>query len=135
MESWHYGMAASKIRFSLLLALAASAASPAEPPRDEICLSCHQGAVASNPKSPHLQPPPRCASCHGDGSKHAGTGDPKLIRSFKGKPAADVCVTCHQEQHVAEWKASRHAQVGVDCIDCHAIHVMKNPKDSCKSCH
>lgn len=124
---------------SLLLALAAlpatSAAGVTEPAPSEVCLSCHRTAVTANSKSPHLQPPPRCESCHGDGSKHAETGDPKAIRSFKGKPAADACMSCHQDQHITEWKASRHAQVGVDCIDCHVIHTAKDPKESCRGCH
>jgi hypothetical protein len=78
----------------------------------------------------------RCAACHGDGSRHVETeGDPQAIRSFKGKPAAEVCVPCHQSPHVAEWKASRHAQVGVDCIDCHAVHTARDPGRSCKNCH
>ena len=105
-------------------------------PGNEACLSCHQEAVARNPESPHWKAPAvRCESCHGDGAKHAAEGDPKAIRSFKGKPAAEVCRTCHKDRHVEEWKASRHAQVGIDCIDCHAIHTVKDPKKSCQECH
>lgn len=131
-----------RVSILLSLALLAPAAPPpaAEPQKagptgDDVCLSCHGGAVARNPESPHLRPPPRCEPCHGDGSKHAETGDPKAIRSFKSQPAAEVCVACHQSPHVAEWKASRHAQVGVDCIDCHAVHTRKDPQQACKGCH
>jgi hypothetical protein len=128
---------------SLLLVLALPAltrsqdAAPekAAPSGDDACLSCHGEAVAGDPQSPHLRPPPSCEPCHGDGSKHAKTGDPKAIRSFKSQPAAEICVTCHQSRHVADWKASRHAQVGVDCIDCHAVHTLRDPQQTCKGCH
>jgi hypothetical protein len=138
-----------RFRMPLLLALLAAwtalfSGRPAvsETVGNEACLSCHREAVARNPESPHLRAPAagqasavNCESCHGEGAKHAADGDPKAIRSFKGKPAADVCGTCHQSPHVAEWKASRHAQVGVDCIDCHAVHSVKDPKKSCQECH
>jgi hypothetical protein len=107
----------------------------AEPSGNEVCLSCHEKTAAGNPESPHLRSPVRCDSCHGDGAKHAETGDPKAIRSFKSHPAAEVCMSCHKSRHVADWKASRHAQVGVDCIDCHAVHALKDPKQACKGCH
>jgi hypothetical protein len=99
------------------------------------CLSCHEQATARNPDSPHFKAPVSCESCHGDGVRHAETGDPKLIRSFKGNPAAETCVTCHDDQHVKEWKTSRHRQVAVDCADCHAVHGVKDAKAACSSCH
>jgi hypothetical protein len=120
---------------AIILALLSSSAVAADPVANEVCLACHGGVQAGNPASPHLKAPVRCESCHGDGARHAETGDPKLIRSFKGKPAAEVCTTCHQDQHVAEWKASRHHEVGIDCADCHTAHLQSDPKDSCKRCH
>lgn len=129
-------------RLFACLALLALAAFPglskppkAEPAGNEACLSCHEKTAAGNPDSPHLRSPVRCEACHGDGSKHAETGDPKTIRSFKGHPAAELCMSCHQSRHVADWKASRHAQVGVDCIDCHSVHSRKDPQQACKGCH
>jgi hypothetical protein len=119
----------------IVLILLPSAAFAADPVANEVCLTCHDHATTGHPSSPHFKAPLRCESCHGDGAKHAESGDPKLIRSFKGKPAADTCTSCHKDQHVAEWKASRHHEVGVDCADCHAVHVQKDPKASCKSCH
>lgn len=99
------------------------------------CLSCHEQATARNPDSPHFKASVSCESCHGDGARHAEAGDPKLIRSFKGNPAAETCVTCHDDQHVKEWKASRHRQVAVDCADCHLVHRVKDAKAACSSCH
>jgi hypothetical protein len=121
----------------LNLAVLPGAAAPpqAEPVGNEVCLSCHEKIAAGYPESPHLKPPVRCESCHGDGAKHAETGDPKAIRSFKSQPAAAVCTGCHKSRHIEEWKASRHAQVGVDCIDCHDVHTRKDPQQSCKGCH
>jgi len=120
----------------LLIAAAILPLSPAAlAVENDTCLTCHPQVATGNPRSPHLRPPVRCESCHGDGARHAESADPKLIRSFKGNPAAAVCTTCHQDQHVAEWKASRHHEVGIDCADCHAVHAEKNPKETCKSCH
>jgi hypothetical protein len=125
-----------------LLLLTAFPASSA-PVEDVVCLSCHPNARAQNSESPHLKTrsaeeksPVSCETCHGDGARHVQEGGgAKSIRSFKGHPAAEVCMTCHQSKHVADWKASRHAQVSVDCIDCHAIHRVKDPQKACKDCH
>jgi hydroxylamine dehydrogenase len=38
--------------------------------------------------------------------------------------AGKACITCHQERtpgQVSDWADSRHAHVGVSCIDCHAV--------------
>jgi predicted CXXCH cytochrome family protein len=65
----------------------------------------------------------------------------------RGAKAADACVTCHQKsspQVVADWKASRHAPMGVGCVDCHgdAHKSAADPKlarmptpDTCGQCH
>lgn len=128
-------MSALSILLALLLLCTSGAASGTDPATGNDCLSCHEQAITRNPESPHFKAPQRCESCHGDGSRHAETGDPKLIRGFSGKPAAEVCVTCHDDQHITEWKASRHREVGVDCADCHATHVVKDAKTSCQNCH
>lgn len=123
----------------LLLALlpwAGVAVLATEPAAADACLSCHEQAVTRHPASPHFKAPVLCGSCHGDGARHAETGEAKLIRGFKGgQPAAAVCTTCHTGQHITEWKASRHYQVGVDCVDCHTVHLVKDVKESCKGCH
>jgi len=65
----------------------------------------------------------------------------------KGAKAADACVTCHARsspQVVADWKASRHAVVGVGCVDCHGDDhkAATDPKaarmptpETCAGCH
>ena len=123
----------------ILITFPASAAAV----EDAVCLTCHPNARSQNPESPHLlvrsaeeKPPVSCEACHGDGGRHVQEGGgAKSIRSFKGQPAAEVCMTCHHSKHVADWKASRHAQVSVDCIDCHTIHRIKDPQKACKDCH
>jgi len=62
-------------------------------------------------------------------------------------PAADACVACHQGTSpniVADWKASRHAALGVGCTECHgADHTKKDDAsraklptpDTCARCH
>jgi hypothetical protein len=63
------------------------------------------------------------------------------------KPAPDACVGCHQTTSptiVADWKASRHAALGVGCTDCHGGEhhtrddakkaLLPNP-DTCARCH
>ena len=132
-------------RISVLAALLLLTALPARPApvEDPVCLSCHPDARKQNPESPHLRAaspedksPIHCESCHGDGARHVQEGGgASSIRSFKGHGAADVCTTCHKSKHVADWKTSRHAQVSVDCIDCHAIHRVKDPRKACQDCH
>ncbi len=71
-------------------------------------------------------------------------------RAAAGKPAA--CITCHEKRDpgiVGQWRESRHAEVDVGCIDCHAakpadpdgfkhegatIAVLVTPND-CAGCH
>ncbi len=39
-------------------------------------------------------------------------------------PQAKQCIQCHSDKtpgHVNDWKQSRHAHVGVSCIDCHSV--------------
>ncbi len=69
--------------------------------RKSTCDSCHR---------PHEEPsvePSECGDCHDDiHTTHASAG----------KEPAQVCTTCHQEQH-ARSEAARHS-----CADCHADH-------------
>ncbi len=55
-------------------------------------------------------------------------GDLSHVRSIvidRGLTAAGKeCVSCHQQYNpgiINDWKNSRHAHVGVSCIDCHAV--------------
>ncbi len=68
------------------------------------------------------------------------------------KAADDACVTCHEQQSAAlvkQWRASRHSEFGVSCLDCHTakegevdawkhrgewISTLVTPRD-CGKCH
>jgi len=118
------------------------------------CLGCHdqapvnlifQGpmAVSGDPRTPFGQQ--GCETCHGPSADHAAqkTGpDGKLILPpvlFK-KPKIDagrdvspvaertaVCLTCHENGLRMNWKGSQMESNGVTCVNCHTVHVMKDP--------
>lgn len=60
-----------------------------------------------------------CESCHGPGSLHVDSQDPKDIRF----PSTADCLACHDSRrsHLA-WTGSDHAKGGVLCSDCHDPH-------------
>ncbi len=67
-----------------------------------------------------------CEACHGPGSKHAESMDPKdIIQPAKVAPAlADkMCLGCHanQKTHVGRVMGS-HARNQVACVACHTVH-------------
>ena len=65
----------------------------------------------------------------------------------KSAASSDACVTCHQKSSpgvVADWKASRHAAMGVGCTECHgSAHLKKEDAkqaamptpETCGACH
>ena len=66
------------------------------------CFECHTtgygkpGGFRSEQETPHLKDA-GCEACHGPGSTHCETGDPKDI---KGKLVAKDCETCHNPERV-----------------------------------
>jgi len=76
--------------------------------QDEIntCYECHTtgyrktGGFVSREQTPQLCDV-GCETCHGAGSAHASSGDPKLINH---KPKLSDCVVCHNSQRVADFK-------------------------------
>jgi DmsE family decaheme c-type cytochrome len=110
-----------------------------------MCADCHDDVAAEMAHQIHMRIKPfevygrevGCEGCHGDGTAHAEEGDPALIRTFSGRTAedAEVCLDCHLDKGLPEWKASTHAIEGVYCFECHAAHARKNPLDSCQRCH
>ena len=117
----------------------------AEPPQamhaaDAIaaCADCHDLSAPGYARNPHLainRDPglaarygveSSCAGCHGDGQAHIDSGgDVAEIFNFgPDVPAAvktDRCLSCHQDAH-PRYFATAHAQAGLDCTSCHAIH-------------
>ncbi len=70
------------------------------------CLECHTtghgkpGGFVSESKTPGLKNA-GCEACHGPGSVHAESQDPKDIKS---KLTAADCLTCHNEERVGSFK-------------------------------
>ena len=120
---------------------------------NELCAGCHEEVAKALTGTPHGQKifaahsDKGCQTCHGPGSVHVETNEPKDIRSFKNlKPseAADTCLGCHEKGKQALWKGSTHQQRNLSCVSCHSIHAPKSEKwqlktakqeDTCASCH
>ncbi len=70
------------------------------------CYECHttgygkEGGFRSEQETPDLKDA-GCEVCHGPGSVHAETGDPKDI---KGKLTAKDCETCHNSERINAFK-------------------------------
>jgi hypothetical protein len=70
------------------------------------CFECHttgygkEGGFRSEQETPQLKDA-GCEVCHGPGSIHAETGDPKDI---KGKLTAKDCESCHSAERVNAFK-------------------------------
>jgi hypothetical protein len=70
------------------------------------CFECHttgygkEGGFRSEQETPGLRDA-GCEVCHGPGSVHADTGDPKDI---KGKLTAKDCESCHNSERINAFK-------------------------------
>ncbi|OUS26203.1 hypothetical protein A9Q98_11090 [Thalassotalea sp. 42_200_T64] len=129
------------------------------------CLKCHDGesdrdgtqifvgrhgalADASGPMG-QLQ----CESCHGPVGKHdkrprkGKQREPMLSfdknSALNAEQKNSVCLTCHDNDHTRMgWLGSEHESNDIACVDCHILHVEKDPilskvqqNDVCTSCH
>lgn len=121
----------------------------------EPCSICHDDLAKSFENNPHLRATlPAgagagltvvCEDCHGNGSKHADSGDPADIKVPKGVAANDVCLTCHANRTHPGVRSDAHFAGNVGCVDCHHIHggdllhaqpLLARPVDDlCASCH
>ena len=116
------------------------------------CLTCHQDQSYAGTRHAHAfeaRTPAAtrgCESCHGPGQKHAESGDPTLIRSFKRLSPSETsgaCTTCHNRASHALWEGSQHDQRNITCTTCHSVHSPKGPTqlkaktvtDQCATCH
>ena len=112
----------------------------------EVCLSCHEGGKAGEPKGPirmnwhvstHSSAGNACIDCHNP----IGVDDPVLAKETQTK----VCFACHQDKRAASFKRSRHPvrEAKVVCSDCHDPHgsaatsqLVKNTvNETCYQCH
>jgi len=89
------------------------------------CDTCHDDITASFAANPHARlAAATCASCHGDGSKHAAAdGDKALIKVPTGPSGAKLCLGCHGGGAAfTRTGTGAHATASVYCASCHSIH-------------
>lgn len=70
------------------------------------CYECHttgygkQGGFVSKEATPDMADV-GCETCHGPGSAHAASGDPKLMTR---RPTVETCTACHNPQRVEDFR-------------------------------
>jgi DmsE family decaheme c-type cytochrome len=136
-------------------ALSASGGAPAPQTPEGLCVNCHEQAksFAANahgrlqPCCPKQAIDVTCASCHGDGTKHAEAGgDKSLIKTVSGRAGSETCLSCHDRNDGRHaFRTGIHApSETVNCLSCHSIHkseprspslLAKKQLDLCASCH
>jgi DmsE family decaheme c-type cytochrome len=86
-----------------------------------------------------------CQACHGPGEKHIESGEaadilnPAKLDMVSGE---STCLGCHDDYLFEGWAASIHRNNGIECTDCHKVHISFNSKDyykrqidQCYECH
>lgn len=96
------------------------------------CLGCHTTGFVPEDRS-YAFPGVSCEACHGPlAPDHPETPSMRLPTDVS------VCSACHR-QTVLEWQLSGHAQHGIRCFDCHAVHRqgLRQPEveQQCGACH
>lgn len=96
------------------------------------CAQCHPDVTKSWALTGHRRTlfnadPARkgCEGCHGPGGTHADSGDPtKIVHpgKLKSQQTADICLKCHNQEHVTLWRTSLHARAKLSCTSCHDSH-------------
>ena len=93
-----------------------------------------------------------CESCHGPSAAHVASrskgGDVEPAVVFSGPHASPVeerneqCMNCHEGGQRINWVGSKMQNDGVACVNCHTVHVAKDPvlvkktqPEVCFACH
>ena len=93
-----------------------------------------------------------CESCHGPSAAHVASrskgGDVEPTVVFSGPRASPVeqrneqCMNCHEGGQRMNWQGSKMQSDGVACVNCHTVHVAKDPvlvkktqPEVCFTCH
>ena len=79
----------------------------------------------------------QCEACHGPGANHAkkirGNALRPPIINFSKTSTTPVevqnkmCLQCHTTHARIGWQGSSHQQNGLACVNCHRLHVAKDP--------
>ncbi len=132
----------------------------------DTCLKCHDQSsnldsttiflgrhgVLADPKSPMSVKQLQCESCHGPLGRHdkrprKGKSREMMITFNQQSPlSADqknsICMNCHDDHNRMGWLSSAHESEEIACVDCHTLHVKKDPilmadqqNKMCTSCH
>lgn len=125
MSAWSRALGAGSVA-----SLVASLAFAGAPTANDVvvpyapCNGCHEEITTPFAHSPHARlGAVSCASCHGDGAKHAEQADKSLITLPKGAAGAKTCLQCHGgEKDFTHAGTGAHATASVYCTDCHSIH-------------
>ena len=137
-----------------------SGAARVEPPQipgatyvgNEACATCHEEVAARASRARHgrLTVEQRtgtagtCEGCHGPGSVHANSSDPRDIWSFKRldpEQQVAVCTRCHDGRAYAHFLSASHSANDMSCATCHPSHPENSatPRaaqpELCYSCH
>lgn len=116
------------------------------------CAQCHTEVSDSFHNSPHGKffsddaglRDNSCETCHGPATAHIESGDPKDIinpSKVEGSNGNELCLTCHNSGHMADWSASGHSAADVSCASCHQVHstegvsLKKSSPALCYDCH
>ena len=155
------------VLYLLSLATAPPEARAARPPAPDFmlgegnCRVCHEAVVGRFANTIHAKARPEgnghsdaavtCATCHGQGDRHAqNPGDPRtLIRFDKASPASAhdknaACLGCHEKGLRFSWRGSTHESRDMACVDCHKVmepvsdrnlFVKQQEMEVCFQCH
>lgn len=130
----------------------------------DTCLQCHdydESVMAifqtphgsfKDPRSPFANM--QCEACHGPGGDHTRRLRPGQEQApmpafgpnalVSAQEATQICLSCHKTQggSDAHWAGSTHQRQDVTCMDCHRVHVEKDPvvvkanqAEVCYQCH
>ncbi len=100
-------------------------------PNKNACLQCHTTGYNSTDGTYKFEGV-TCESCHGP--YQADHPQAKMPIT----PDATLCATCHKST-TNEWRASKHAEAGIQCQACHDPHTQKQKAENvnalCTNCH
>lgn len=100
-------------------------------PNKNTCLQCHSTGYNSADGTYKFEGV-TCESCHGVYQP----AHPQVKMPIT--PDATLCTTCHKST-TDEWRASQHAETGIQCEACHNPHSQKpkaeNVNALCTNCH